>query len=400
MVTKEYQAKSAYAQADLHQSFLEMHCAKGGDVWELLGNLCYKQEELAASGVDITDKEYEHTILQGIPTKLATFASHILFSAHLIHGATSINTDALINQICEEAEQLKIQCGCRQSSQGGKKEAIDEALAVTNPESGKKRCCKGKYHNCGKTGHWVKECHSPKKDKDESAGTQAMQMSSSKPENKPVGSANTAIVHDFNGNGFWMVEEAAINLAPLIIAEPDPLLGALNDPEVVLHWEGEETMLEEELAGAAITQVDETQDNWICIELYDSGITHHISPYKSNFISYAPLIPPVFLNMANQQQFSAIGCGTLAIQVPNRDREIKLTLHRALHAPGISYTLVSLATLDKEGYYAHIGASHLDLTFPQGEKVGRITRTSGCLYKVVHALNSTNAVEPVSVMEL
>jgi len=63
MVTKEYQAKSAYTQANLHQSFLEMCCAKGGDVREFLGNLCYKREELAASGVDITDKEYEHTIL-------------------------------------------------------------------------------------------------------------------------------------------------------------------------------------------------------------------------------------------------------------------------------------------------------------------------------------------------
>jgi hypothetical protein len=42
MVTKEYQAKSTYAQADLHQSFLEMCYAKGGDVWEFLGNLCYK----------------------------------------------------------------------------------------------------------------------------------------------------------------------------------------------------------------------------------------------------------------------------------------------------------------------------------------------------------------------
>jgi hypothetical protein len=50
-------------QANLHQSFLEMHCVKGEDVWEFLGNLCYKQEELAASGIDITDKEYEYTIL-------------------------------------------------------------------------------------------------------------------------------------------------------------------------------------------------------------------------------------------------------------------------------------------------------------------------------------------------
>jgi len=42
MATKEYQAKSAYAQADLHQSFLDMHCTKGGDIREFLGNLCYK----------------------------------------------------------------------------------------------------------------------------------------------------------------------------------------------------------------------------------------------------------------------------------------------------------------------------------------------------------------------
>src|SRR5260370_13611568 len=46
MVTKEYQAKSAYTQADLHQSFLEMHCAKGGDGRQFLGNLCYKRQQL------------------------------------------------------------------------------------------------------------------------------------------------------------------------------------------------------------------------------------------------------------------------------------------------------------------------------------------------------------------
>jgi hypothetical protein len=97
MVTLEYQAKSAYAQADLHQSFLEMRCARGGDVREFLASLCYKREELAATGVHVTDKEYERTILRGIPSELATFASQILSSALIVHSATSINIDALIN---------------------------------------------------------------------------------------------------------------------------------------------------------------------------------------------------------------------------------------------------------------------------------------------------------------
>ena len=63
MVTLEYQAKSAYVQANLHQSFLEMHYTRGGDIQEFLASLCYKQEELAAASVHVTDKEYECTIL-------------------------------------------------------------------------------------------------------------------------------------------------------------------------------------------------------------------------------------------------------------------------------------------------------------------------------------------------
>ena len=117
-------------------------------------------------------------------------------------------------------------------------------------------------------------------------------------------------------------------------------------------------------------------------------------------MSYSPLAPPIFLNTANQQRFPAIGRGTLVIQIPNRDTESELTLHGALHTPSVSYTLVSIAALDEEGYHTHIGAGHLDLTSPQGDRIGHIPRMQGHLYKVVHALDSANAVEPVLIMEL
>ena len=68
--------------------------------------------------------------------------------------------------------------------------------------------------------------------------------------------------------------------------------------------------------------------------------------------------------------------------------------------PAISYTLVSLAMLDEKGYHTHIGGGHLEITSPQGEQIGCIDCTHRCLYKVVHALDSANAVEPVTVMEL
>ncbi len=369
-VTKEYQAKSTFAQANLKQAFLDMRCPKGGDVQEFLANLCYKKEELATTGVTISNKEYKHTILCGIPSELATFASNIVSSALIIQGTKSIDLNTLINQIGEEVDQIK---GCHmqgQGGQGGKKEGFtDEALAATNSEGGRKKCHLGSCHNCGKKGHWTRECHSSKK-KEENATTQTMSPSTtSKQENKPVGAANAMSAYDSEGDSFWMVED--VDIAEHVSAEPDLMLDAEDNFDVVPDWEGEEDTEDlfpsEEWAGAAITPVSNDEDNQTHIELYDSGVTCHISPYKSDFISYTPLSPPVFLNAANKQKFPATGSGTLIVQIPYGDSESKLTLHGALHAPSVNYTLVSLAMLDEEGYHAHIGTGYLDLVSPQGE---------------------------------
>ena len=274
-VTKEYQAKSAYAQADLHQAFLDMRCMKGGDIREFLANLGYKREELAAASVDITDKEYERTILRGIPNELATFASQLLSSALIVHNAASVNINALVNQINKEADWLKTRRACGQSSHGGKKETTtDEALAATGSNDSRKKCRKGKCHNCDKLGHWAKECRSAKKDKEESVGTSSTPASTTtfKPENKPVGSAN--IIYDFDGNGFWMVNEKEADLTSIESTEPDPLLGDPDDVKVAPQSEGEEDNLdsdEKEWAGAVITPADD--DSRIHVKLYDLGAT-------------------------------------------------------------------------------------------------------------------------------
>ena len=331
-----------------------------------MGNLCYKKEELAATGMHITDKEYECTILQGIPSKLATFASHILSSALLIHGTKSVSIEALINHICEEADWLRTQHAKGQNNQGGKKDSPDEALATTSTEGGKKHR-KGKCHNCGKPGHWARECRSPKKERSENVSTpQATQMSSStpKPENKPVGSANVVVAPDFEGNSFWMAKEETPDndLMHIVGAEPDPLLGTSDNANSVQHSEEEGDLdLEPEIlfeVGVVITLANEGEDACICTELYNLGVTWHISPYKHDFITYLPLTPPVFLNAANQQKFPAIGCGTLVIQVPLGDGESRLTLHSTLHVPAISYTLVSIGALDAEGYCHGMAGMH------------------------------------------
>ena len=87
-----------------------------------------------------------------------------------------------------------------------------------------------------------------------------------------MGSANAVTAHDFEGDGFWMAEEAVVNPAPIVSAEPDPLLGALDGIEDAPHREGEDTVSsKEEWIGAVITPADE--DSGTRVELYDSGAT-------------------------------------------------------------------------------------------------------------------------------
>ena len=205
----------------------------------------------------------------------------------------------------------------------------------------------------------------------------------------------TVVADDANGDGFWMaLEEDAP--AQDISAEPDTLL---DDPDkeqseevACAHTESEDEHLEwcapegwvrddwadplfEEEEACAVIIPATDKDSSTRTELYNSGATRHISPYKSDFSSYKPLSPPIFLNTANQQRFPAIGTGTLTIQVPNEGTESELALLNTLHAPSVAYTLVSLRTLDEEGYHAHIGAGRLELLSPEGVRVGQIPRT-------------------------
>lgn len=122
--------------------------------------------------------------------------------------------------------------------------------------------------------HWAKKCCSPKKDKEESAGTQSTQAqsTSSKLENKPVGLANM-VTHDSKGDGFWMATEEAPDRLHLTSTESDPMLGATNDNNAP-HREGEgmgDWGGDEDWFGAIISSANE--DHHMHVELYDSGAT-------------------------------------------------------------------------------------------------------------------------------
>ena len=76
-------------------------------------------------------------------------------------------------------------------------------------------------------------------------------------------------------------------------------------------------------------------------ELYDSGCTRHISPYREDFESFSG-IPPMSFSTANKQKFNASGKGEMVIDVPNGIEISQLRLTEVLYSPEVGYTLVSI----------------------------------------------------------
>ncbi|EIW51324.1 uncharacterized protein TRAVEDRAFT_100214, partial [Trametes versicolor FP-101664 SS1] len=64
------------------------------------------------------------------------------------------------------------------------------------------------------------------------------------------------------------------------------------------------------------------------------------------------LDPPLPINTADGHSFSAVGEGSVLVEVPNGDSQTAVTLQRVLYAPEIAFALVSIRRADEAGYSA------------------------------------------------
>ena len=72
-------------------------------------------------------------------------------------------------------------------------------------------------------------------------------------------------------------------------------------------------------------------------------------------------------------------------------------LDDVLHAPSITYTLVSLGMLNSQGYHIELEGRHMNIFSPEQELVAHILWTLHGLYQVSHK-EEVHVVKVVSVM--
>jgi hypothetical protein len=311
---------------------------------------------------------------------------------------------------------------------------------------GKPGSSMGECWNCGEKGHLKYNCPNPKKEDSP----------------KKTGSANAAVESNSDGDGVWAVDTDSDSDDPVQFSgeawavdtdyDSDGSLPALHelsdsedevdkvDVDVASSFDGasvsdgsffgEEDWFSEPEEVTKEETAKKTQDDdggsdsgqenhgifeevlmateplkpgqyaFVQAELYDSGCTRHISPYREDFESFTE-IPPMSFSAANKQKFSALGRGEMVVNIPNGVEISQLRLTEVLYSPEVGYTLISIGRLDENGFSATFGDGKCVIRGPDDEHVGTISKNKRGLYKVEHELNieQANAVDETLTVE-
>jgi hypothetical protein len=132
--------------------------------------------------------------------------------------------------------------------------------------------------------------------------------------------------------------------------------------------------------GSALVAVSGILEGQRC-DLYDSGATHHMTPYRDEFTIFHQM-PPKCLTAANQGSFTADGYGDVIISVPNGDRISKIHLRNVLYTPAVGFSLVSISRIDDAGFSATFGGQRCTIYNKNGDIVGSIAKSQN-LYRII-----------------
>ena len=86
------------------------------------------------------------------------------------------------------------------------------------------------------------------------------------------------------------------------------------------------------------------------VDVFDSGASVHISPYRERFKTFRVLEPARPITAANGDTFLATGEGDVELRIPNGRTTQLLKLRNVLYSPSVAFALVSIKKADEGGY--------------------------------------------------
>ena len=307
ILKKLYEERSKAHISNLVHQFRNAKCKENENVHTHFEHLADIHEQLASMGKVVNDKDYTDTLLASLPASYNYAVFSISASTHL--GSTKLTADIFKQFIIDEYNRCQLA--------GKDSDSQDKALSAADlsKKSGGKNKDKDKdkdrrklteCFNCHRLGHCRSKCWAKGRG-DEGGGPK-----------KPPG------MKDSVAQASDKKEDIEAWAAMMLPGTPTKVAAA---------------------AGKAHAQAGPGTTT----ELFDSGASRHMLPFRDRFINYKE-IKLRLIQAADKQIFHAVGLGNLKIEVPKGTSFTPIILKDVFHAPDMGLTIVSINCIIRARY--------------------------------------------------
>ena len=345
-----YENRTTMVLVKTSQQLQTTWCSEDDSVREHFDKLANLREQLAAMGKSIPDNEYASILMGLLPETYTAMLGSIAAAAEM--SGHAVSSAAVVKIATDEYDRRTLESG----------KTKDEAFTADSQKKiGKRRNIECEH--CHKKGHTKVQCWA-KGGGDEGGGRKRKPKKEGDKSNVAESSEKVPDIEAWFAVENTEDNDGAVPRVPIIAAQ-------------------------------GITQAQS--------ELYDSGASRHMSPFREQFVSYRK-IDARPITAANNRIFHAVGMGDLQIEVPNGATSSKVLLKDALHAPDLCLTVVSIGRIVKAGFTVQFANDSCNIRRGEsGDIIGRIPVGANGLFKVEHAFaaaESATAAEPVDILML
>ena len=351
---KIFEGRTRSLLIDLGRKLQNTKCGEDDDVRAHFESLANFREQLAAMGQNISDEQYTNTLMSSLPPSYDANISIITTNADM--ASTTITSDTVVRIITDEYDKRMLKKAKPKSTQ-------EEAFAAEAQKSKKKKrnMRNVECFNCHNKGHMKADCWA------KGGGKEGQGPKKKTGANEDAAAASEKSQAD-DIEAWAVIEEVSEEVAESVYG-----------PAIV-----EEPPLKVEVEA----------------ELYDSGASRHMSPFRHKFATYQS-IPPRAVITADKRLFHAEGVGDLQIEVPNGKSSTSVLLKDTLYAPQIGLTIVSVGRIASAGYSVSFENDSCNIRKDEDQRiVGQIPANGNGLYKVEHAAMAGAALEQVNIHTL
>jgi hypothetical protein len=420
---KHFEKRSRMVSIDLRRRLQEQRCADKGSIVDHFATLRTMREDLASMGESLTENDFYAIIMGSLPSSYDPYISALNATSSVL--GTHLSAEDLMLSITEEFERRALK------SKGGKKD--DNAAFYSNDaEKGQKGGSsskrKGECHNCGKKGHWSRDCWEEGGGKEGQGPKQKAKKEKGKGKGKAKETAAAAKDDDASKEDkskkpdkeeeAWMAmvmdetdsEEHADYSVNNDFALPNLFDGideTLDDVDEVINTD---QLTSAEPDGEVTTRleaaylIETAQTRSAEVDLYDSGTTRHMSGFFHRLFNYVET-DPVPIITADKRPFHAVGKGDMYVYLPKRDKSnSRILLKDVLYAPDMGITLISISRIAGAGATVVFTGNVCRIYTKDREVIGEI-KVKGGLYRVFMSGSKVGAYaadtkETLSINEL